>query len=91
MNPIEAGAILKGRDGDDTLLFVGEIFSRICRRGSVGNGCTLSSITKVKNVFIFLNFVLILFRNILVFMPSSRKSEAATKVFDLLFFQQMFS
>lgn len=31
------GATFNKRDMDDTLVFVGEIFSRICRRGSVGS------------------------------------------------------
>ncbi|KAL6279978.1 hypothetical protein ACE6H2_016859 [Prunus campanulata] len=36
MNLLEEGACLKsGMNG--TLLFVGEIFSRVCRRGSAGN------------------------------------------------------
>ena len=42
MNLLFKGAILDKRDMDGTLLFVGEIFSRICRRGSVGNYYNLS-------------------------------------------------
>lgn len=36
MNLLEDGVCLKS-DMNGTLLFVGEIFSRVCRRGSVGN------------------------------------------------------
>ena len=42
VNLLFKGAILDKRDMDGTLLFVGEIFSRICRRGSVGNYYNLS-------------------------------------------------
>lgn len=42
MNLLQKGAISNKSDMDGTLLFVGEIFARICRRGAVGNYYNLS-------------------------------------------------